>query len=311
MTEFPRLLDSGSPWQRAMLEAAQVDAPSASTQKRLLLALGVVGAAVAIGSSAQAASNVGDASAATASASPSIPTSSGIGETAASTGVPSLAAPAATALAAPATTISTALIAKWLVVATLSLTAVGVGVVVGRGIARNTPPWQSAAIHGNAVSVQGISLSRDASHEASPGVTRTDSSTRAAPTLPLPPPNNALGPSANEEQVTTHFASSRPSANRPVAGEQLTVSGETALVDKAREALRQGDPAGCLSLLEIRRKGVRGGVLAPEATILRIDALRALGQRASANQEATRFVHDYPDSPLVERIRDLLQSSEP
>ena len=304
MTEFPRLLHSGSPWQRAMLEAAQVDAPSASSQKRLLLALGVGGAAVSIGASARAASNVGDASSATASASPSIPTSSGIGETAASTGVPSLAAPAATALAAPATTISTALIAKWLVVVTLSLTAVGVGVVVGRGLARNTPPWQYAAFQGNTVAVQETSLSREVSRESSPG--GTDSSTRAAPTLPLAPPNNDLGPNATGEQATTHFASSRPNANRPVAVEQLTVSGETALVEKAREALRHGDPAGCLSLLEIRRKGVRGGVLAPEATILRIEALRTLGQRARATQEATRFVHDYPDSPLVERIRDLL-----
>jgi hypothetical protein len=309
MTEFPRLLHSGSPRQRVLLEAAQFDAPSASTQKRLLLALGVGGAALSIGSSAQAASNVGDASAPTAAGSPSIPMSSGIGETAASTGMPSLAAPAATALAASATTISTALIAKWLVLATLSLTAVGVGVVVGRGVARNTPPWQTAALHGNPVSVQGTSLSPEVSREASPGVTRTDSSTGAAPTLP--PPNNDLGPSATEEQLTTHFASSRPTANRPVAVEQLTVSGETALVDKAREALRQGDPAGCLSQLEIRRKGVRSGVLAPEATILRIDALRALGQRARATQEATRFVHDYPDSPLIERIRDLLQTSEP
>jgi hypothetical protein len=311
MTEFPRLLHFGSPEQKAMLEAAQVDAPSASTQKRLLLALGVGSAAVSIGASAQAASNVGDASAPTASASPSIPISSGIGETAASTGVPSLAAPAATALAAPAVTISTALIAKWLIVATLSLTAVGLGAVAGRGIAQNTPPWQAAHQHGNPVSVPGTSLSREVSREASPGVTGTDSSTHVAPTLPLPQSNHALDPSATEEQVTTHFASSRPSANRPVAVEQLTVSGETALVDKAREALRQGDPAGCLSLLEIRRKGVRGGVLAPEATVLRIDALRALGQRARATQEATRFVHDYPDSPLVERIRDLLPTPEP
>jgi hypothetical protein len=310
MTEFPRLLNSGSPGQRAMLEAALDDAPSASSQKRLLLALGVGGAAVSIGSSAQAASNVGDASAPTASVSPSIPMSSGIGETAAFTGVPSLAAPAATAVAVTATAISTGLIAKWLVVATLSLTAVGFGAVVGRVIARNTPPWESAALHGNTVTAQGTSLSREVKHGVSPGVTRTDSSTRTAPTLPLPPPNNDLGPST-EEQVTTHFAPSRPSANRPVAVEQLTVSGETALVEKARDALRHGDPAGCLSLLEIRRKGVRGGVLAPEATILRIDALRALGQRASATQEATRFVHDYPDSPLVERIRDLLQTSEP
>lgn len=310
MTEFPRLLHSGSPGQRAILEAARYDAPSASTQKRLLLALGVGGAAVSIGPSAQAACNVGEASAPTASASPSIPMSSGIGETAASTAVPSLAAPTATALAAPATTVSAALIAKWLVLGSLSLTAVGVGVVVGRGIARNTAPWQSATLHGNTVSAQGPSLSRELSREVSPG-TRADSPTRTAPTLPLPPPNNDLGPSAIEEQVTTHPSSSRPSANRPVAVEQLTVSGETALVDKAREALRHGDPAGCLSLLEIRRKGVRGGVLAPEATILHIDALRALGQRERATQEATRFVHDYPDSPLVERIRDLLPVSNP
>ena len=301
MTEFPRLLRSGSPAQRAMLEAAQGDAPNESLQNRLVLALGLGGAAVSIGTLAQAASNVGDVSAPAASTSPTIPLASGVGETAATTGVPSLAAPAATALAAPGTAVSTAVFAKLLVVATLSLTAVGVGAVM----------WQRAPVHANTASARGASLSREANNEAASGMARTVSVARAEPTLPLPPPNNDLGTSVTEVQVGAHSASSRPSASRPSAVDRLTVSDEIALVEKARDALRHGDPATCLSLLEIRRKGVRGGVLAPEATILRIEALRTLGQRARATQEATRFVHDYPGSPLIDRIRDLLQTPEP
>jgi hypothetical protein len=304
MTECPRLLRSGSPVQRAMLEAAQADAPSASSRDCLLLALG--GAAVTIGAAARTASNVGTSSSPTASAPLSSPMASGIGETTASVGASSLAAPAASALAVPATAISTALVAKWLIIATLSLSAVGVGVVIGRAVAQNSPTRQAAALDGRTPSAHGV-LSRGGPSETLPSVAGAASAARAAPTLPLPPPNNDLGPIAPEG--ATHSALSRP--NRPLAAEPLTVADETALVQRAREALRRGDPTSCLSLLEIRRKGVRGGVLAPEATILSIDALRALGQRARATQEATRFAHDYPDSPLLGHIRDLIETSEP
>jgi hypothetical protein len=184
MTEFPRLLRSGSPTQRALLNAAQLDAPSAASQELLLLSLGVGGAVVSIAGSAQAASNLGTASSPSASAS-LLP----LGEAAASTGVPSMAAPVATAIAVPATSISTALVAKWLLVSVLSFTAIGVGVVVGRGIARNTPPWQAAGLYGNSVGAHQALRSRQVSREASPAVIRTDSAMPTAPTLPLPPPD--------------------------------------------------------------------------------------------------------------------------
>ncbi len=308
MTEFPRLLRSGSPLQRAMLEAAHADAPSSSSHKRLLLALG--GAAASAGTLGQGTSTVGSSSSPTASSSLSSPTASGIGETAVSTNISSLAAPAATSLAVPASAISTALLAKWLIVATLSLVAVGVGAIVGAAVARMSPPWYTASVRGSTGSAQPPSLSRTASSQVSAGSDQSVTPAVAAPTLPLPPPNSDLNPNATHGQGLTQPTALRPSANR-LAPEQLTVADETALVEKAREALKRGDPAGCLSLLEIRRKGVRGGVLAPEAAILRIDALRALGQRARAGQEAIRFAHEYPDSPLNDRIRDLLVEFEP
>jgi hypothetical protein len=306
MTEFPRLLHTGSPKQQVLLHSACDDAPSASSQMRLLLALGVGGAALSIASSAQAATNVGTASSPTASVALSIPTASGIAESAASAGAPSMAAPVASAVAVPGTATTAAFVAKWLLIASSSLTAIGIGVVVGRGIAHNTPPWQVATVHENAPSAELAALSLDVSRAATQGPARSDSATPTAPTLPLPPPNNDLD--LTETPVANHSASPRPKSS---GVEPLTVSGETALVEKAREALRHGDPVSCLSLLEIRRKGVRGGVLAPEATILRIESLRALGQRALAKQEAARFVHDYPNSPLIERIRGLLEPSAP
>jgi|GEM_PF-2874302 len=308
MTEFPRLLRSGSPLQRALLEAARPDAPSAASQERLLLA--VRSAAVSMGSVAAGVSSVGSSSSPTASASLPISPVSGMGESAASAGVPSLAAPVASALTAPATAVGPGLFAKWLLMATLSLSAVGVGVVIGRGIAQNSPIRQKAVADGNAVSAQVASYSHEWQSESAPRATGTANVDRAAPTLPLPPPNNELGTSATEVQAR-QSGLLRPGTNRPVAASRLSLGEEIALVEKAREALRGGDPAACLSVLELHRKGVRGGVLTPEATILRIDALRALGQRARASREAARFVHDYPESPLVEHVRELLTTTEP
>jgi len=308
MTEFPRLLHSGSPFQRAMLEAAQDDTPSASSHNRLLLSLGVSGAVLTTASIAQAASNTAEASSPTASAPQSFPMSSGIAETSAAS---SLAAPAAATLAAPVATMSIALTAKWLIVTTLSLTAVAVGAVIGTGVARMSSPQQGTALLENQVAAREIAQQHKASIQPFPGVLPAVSAVPAAPTLPLPPPNNDFGLSANEVTAGAHAVSSRPSANRPMAADGLTVSDEVALVDKARDALRRGDPSSCLSLLEIRRRSVRGGVLIPEAAILRIDALRAIGQRERATQEAKRFYHDYPNSPLVERIRSLLDAPEP
>src|SRR5205814_3331980 len=58
---------------------------------------------------------------------------------------------------------------------------------------------------------------------------------------------------------------------------------EATLVRRALERLRQDrDPAGALAALDEHRARFPAGVLRPDADLLRVDALVALGQRAEA-----------------------------
>ena len=47
------------------------------------------------------------------------------------------------------------------------------------------------------------------------------------------------------------------------------------------------------------------GVLSPEATVLRIQALQLAGDRAAAAALAQRFIRAFPKSPHVPRLRAL------
>lgn len=290
MTEFERFLHKGSPGQRAMLGAAKDDAPSGSAQKRLLFALGLGSAIASVASASQAVSSA--ATTAGPSALLSAPAPSGIECTVASTETVSLAAPAALSLAAPAASVTAVLVLKWCAVATVALSMGVAGGLLARHVV-GSPPVVAVAIAthqperrtARGTSEVGV-VANQANH---PPVAKLDAA-RAEATLPLPPP---------------HPAATRPAVSNTGDAAGLTVRGEIALVEQARNSLHRGDPEGCLSFLETRRKGVRGGVLAPEAAILQIEALRALGQRARATEEAMRFRHDYPDSPLLERIREL------
>lgn len=82
---------------------------------------------------------------------------------------------------------------------------------------------------------------------------------------------------------------------RPSLGEQL------AQIKRARAALRAGDHARALRLLDAYRAQPGGAELAAEASLLRIETLAASGQRDAAARAARKFASDYPNSPLIDR----------
>jgi hypothetical protein len=306
MSDFQRLSEVGTSGQRRLLGSALGDAPSPAVRKRALLALGLGGAATAAANAASAASEISVATqsgvgmASSSIAAPALTAAASV----AAAGATSIAAPGATSLAAPvASGVGMAL--KWLGVATVSF-SLGLG---GGYVVRDL----LHAHRGAHPSSDGSGLSQDSRREprglaAAPQVFPLPvlaPSSGAQATLPLPPPREtSLGNVVGDPSRTTvGDVSPSPSG--------LTVREEIALVEKARESLRRGDPSGCLTSLDTRQRSVRGGVLHPEAAILRIEALRALGQRDLATREAVRFFNAYPDSPLLERIRDLLEQSEP
>jgi hypothetical protein len=115
---------------------------------------------------------------------------------------------------------------------------------------------------------------------------------RAAPT-PLQPRIAAL-PSA--------------SAVAPVKPAATTLADEVAALDRARGALAAGRWEEALRDLDAYRVSFPSGLLAPEASVLRIEALAAAGRCADASREASAFLARSPGAPQAARVRSLVDA---
>jgi hypothetical protein len=80
---------------------------------------------------------------------------------------------------------------------------------------------------------------------------------------------------------------------------------ETTLIRGARQALRGGEPARALQILEACRRRYPAGVLQQERERLTIEALVEDGRRAEASARAAQFLRKYPDSPHAGDVRAL------
>ena len=81
------------------------------------------------------------------------------------------------------------------------------------------------------------------------------------------------------------------------------------LGQKQRVALRSGDSARALELLETYKSQHAGSDLQDEASLLRIEALAAMGRQAEAAAMAERLVRENPNSPLVDRARSFIRGA--
>lgn len=89
---------------------------------------------------------------------------------------------------------------------------------------------------------------------------------------------------------------SAPSATDPLER-------ETASLEEAHSALRSGDPARALDLLDRQSAAYRDGQLREERAAARVLALCKLGRMDEARAAAAAFVQESPRSPLVDRVR--------
>jgi outer membrane protein assembly factor BamD (BamD/ComL family) len=91
----------------------------------------------------------------------------------------------------------------------------------------------------------------------------------------------------------------------------MTLLAEIELLKRARTVLRSGDAAQAIELLTRHARERTGNGLEAEATLLRIEALAALGQHADASELATRFVHENPNSALGDRAKRFIRATPP
>ncbi|WP_394829410.1 hypothetical protein [Pendulispora albinea] len=156
------------------------------------------------------------------------------------------------------------------------------------------------------------------SETASSGVVASDTggsgtaaSGSAAPEVPAAtvPSAAALPPAGAEPDPTQARGPSRePRAGaRTTAVRSASLLEQMALVDAARAALAAHEPPRALSILDDLQRRFPNGALDEEATVVRIEALRAAGEHARAQTLARTFLDAHPGSTYARRVRSGLK----
>jgi hypothetical protein len=85
------------------------------------------------------------------------------------------------------------------------------------------------------------------------------------------------------------------------------LTAEVASLDRVRRAIRAGDGAQALRELEVHRAAFPAGVLGPEATVLRIEALLLSGQRGAAQALTEQLLQNPANAAHATRVESLLR----
>jgi TolA-binding protein len=129
------------------------------------------------------------------------------------------------------------------------------------------------------------------------------------PLVPAPPPVPIAPPAPVVSRAVVRAAA--VSSPRPSAPTGSSAAAELAMLDPARAAIAQGDAARGLSLLDAYASKYPRGVMAPEASILRIEGLVKTGDHDGAKRVGDAFLRANPVSPYASRIESLLGTSNP
>jgi hypothetical protein len=132
--------------------------------------------------------------------------------------------------------------------------------------------------------------------QAPPAVSVSSAPPSSAEAPPLAPRRVAARPSAASSPSTPPARSSTP----------LGVAEEVARLDAARTALAIGDFDGVARVLSRYEADFPRGVLAREADVVAISALRERGDRAGAMRRARRFLAQYPQDVHAPRVKQLV-----
>jgi hypothetical protein len=210
-------------------------------------------------------------------------------------------------------------------------------VVLSRGGALAQAKWVVFGAIGAAVGVGSVELATrpDAVAPPSPAlVASVGRNATATPTSPahvesaprplaplsvsshLPPPY----PVPNDDHATAVLSSSRPSreqalrsvprASRTEAAPPAELVAQVAALDRARAALRTGRARESVTLLDRFDRNYPGSHLAPEATVVRVSALLALGRRAQATELVRAYCRTGGRGAYGHRLMRLVGLSE-
>jgi hypothetical protein len=270
MDRFERLLAGDvTDVERALLDSASDDAPSARARKRTLAAMGV-GAGVAVGAAhaAHAATQV-----------------------------------AASGVAKSVGSVSMLVILKWIGTGAL------VGSIVAAGVATVTTPGLVFSRHAAQVApaITSFAPAPEAFAKATPARSATDAPlpSEATANAPKAAPTPIVAGRAERASVPAP-TDPAPAEAPPAVAPATTVASEVASLDRARAALSAGNAREALARLAAYDSSFPHGTLEPEAVVLRVRALVSLGDAPQAKRVAERFIAAHPDSAQAGRLESLV-----
>ena len=133
------------------------------------------------------------------------------------------------------------------------------------------------------------------------------SSARLPNNPPQTPPATAAsaGCGAAISSLAPESATVASKPNSPVTA-QHSLESEIALLDFAQRALAAGQPSVALQDLDTHRRIFANPNLLPEATLVRIEALLALGRSVEARKLGEQLLAAQPTGALAQRVKSLL-----
>jgi len=163
--------------------------------------------------------------------------------------------------------------------------------------------WAVAAVAAGVVATVAVT------HRAEPPPVERASAPAPAPVVAEPPPTVSAAalpaPTPSDAPVATPaarmpapVARPRPSRVEP----RSTLREENALLERAREHLRQGDPAAAMRVVAEHGTDYPDSALADVRTVVRIEALCALGKDEQARGEARVFLESRPSTTARRRV---------
>jgi hypothetical protein len=182
------------------------------------------------------------------------------------------------------------------------------GVAEVAGTRRNAPLEVAGAS-------QWAAVPASARHETSASASVAPAVAGIAPAAPVITPVAAViapvAPIVTSPAPVIALAVASGPASKAGVGAAPNAAAELALLDQARGAIHDGQPAEGLAILDAYRARFPRGAMGPEASILRVEALVRAGDRDGAKREGDAFLRASPNSPYAARIDSLLSTPNP
>ncbi len=137
-----------------------------------------------------------------------------------------------------------------------------------------------------------------------PNVVQTQAPAAAPVAVPQAPQPNPAPAVTQLEDLPVLPSAARSAA--PSTSNQPSLADEVKAIQRAKAALSAGNASGALKELDAYKQSFPRGSLSQEATVLRIEALAASGNRSAANKLGEAFLKNNEKSPYAARVRSVL-----